>query len=86
MGPVKKTLLINTGIVIVVSLAASGGISRSDSAITTGLVMIVTGLLNLLLSLVLFAARENAYARGCLLSAGLFVLVGFSTCSLSFIR
>lgn len=83
-----KILLINLAVTIgltVFMLLAFGFNDASDFMIAIGLSSLVVGGIDLFLSLIFFAIGVGSYdnAKGFLLSGGILIMLGFTTCGMT---
>jgi hypothetical protein len=77
-----KILLINGGIAMVCAIFFSiSSLSFELFIEMVGLMSIVVGLLNVVVAIACFLAKDSVTGQGCLLSSGVLLLVGFSVCS-----
>ena len=77
----SKAVIINLAITAALALLIGLNNSWRDFAALFGLAALGISLLNFLLAVFLFITRQKQAALGCLLSAGILLLVGFSSCS-----
>ena len=82
-----KIILISFGIVLVLGAlagTAGGSYKASDFLMVMGMVGFFAGLLQLIVGLFLLVKTDKRYAQGFLMSAGILILVGFTTCTANF--
>ena len=83
-----QALLRALGINAIIAIAYTGLIvmvqGQNEGMILSGMMMMGQGALNLIPAIVLLIKGEKAWALGCLLSALILPIVGFSTCVTGF--
>ena len=83
----QKIILISFGIVLLLGAlagAAGGSYKASDFFMVMGMVGFFSGLLQLAVGLFLLVKTDKRYAQGFLMSGGLLMLIGFTTCTANF--
>lgn len=83
MRLIYRIAIINIFIALLIAWLFHMGIGFTlhDLLAVTGAVFVVTGVFNLLVSLVLFLAKKTDWAKGFLLSGGILLLTGSAACS-----
>ena len=83
----QKIILISFGIVLLLGALAgsAGGSSKAgDFLMVMGTVGFFAGLLQLIVGLFLLVKTDKRYAQGFLMSGGILMLIGFTTCTANF--
>ena len=83
----QKIILISFGIVLLLGAlagAAGGSYKASDFFMVMGMVGFFSGLLQLVVGLFLLVKTDKRYAQGFLMSGGILMLIGFTTCTANF--
>lgn len=81
-----KSVIISFGIALVLALliSLSDGINKSDDFfVALGMIGFFGGLLEVVVRLFLLFKDDKKYAQGFLISGGLLMVIGFSTCTAS---
>lgn len=79
--PTYKITAINCGIIAFIGLIC-GAASGSDFALVLGIICLLGGLLNLGVGIILLIAGSKDPGKGCLMSAGILLLLSGVSCSI----
>ena len=83
----QKIILVSFGIVLLLGAlagTAGGSSSSGDFLMVMGMVGFFAGLLQLIVGLFLLVKTDKRYAQGFLMSGGILMLIGFTTCTANF--
>jgi len=83
----QKIILVSFAIVLLLGslMAAGGGVDRTtDFFMYLGMTGFFAGLVQLVVGLFLLIKTDKRYAQGFLMSAGILMVVGFTTCTTNF--
>ena len=88
MKLIYKILLVNLGLALLFAwlIASSNSFDFQEFAVACGLVSLVGGAIDILIGLVLFLFRQNQWAQGYLITAGLLLLIGTAAYSIGFVH
>jgi hypothetical protein len=85
MGLRQKIILISFAAAlllgVLIALAGGGMDKKADFFMLMGMVGFFAGLLQFVAGLFLLIKTDKRYAQGFLMSAGILMLIGFSTCT-----
>jgi ABC-type lipopolysaccharide export system ATPase subunit len=82
-----KIILVSFAVVLLLGVlggAAGGSGKASDFFMIMGIISFFAGLVQLVAGLFLLVKTDKRYAQGFLMSGGILMLIGFTTCSANF--